>query len=254
MKKLLFAFCLLLALSLNATAQTEWLTSVPDALAKAKAENKVLLLDFTGSDWCGWCMKLKKEVFDQPDFQNYAKAKLVLVEVDFPKHKSLSGDQATANRQLAEKFGIEGFPTVIMMDANGVAIGKTGYVEGGPARFISGLETLPAISAIPMPAALPPGTVAEAPEPKKVEPQFVPIIPAAPIKYGDLALKGISGAKNNRFVLINNVTLATGETGKVKVRDGIKKVTVKEIKDASAVIVVEGQVAELKLAHNEAAD
>ncbi len=243
----------MLAMGLNSTAQSEWLTSLPDALVKAKAENKAVMLDFTGSDWCGWCKKLKAEVFDQPEFQNYAKAKLVLVEVDFPKSKPLSTEQAEANRDLAVKFGVQGFPTVFLLDANGTALGRTGYAPGGPPAFIAALEKLPAIAAIPSPTPVP-GDAAAAPAettaPKKAEPQFVPIPPQTPNKYGDIALKGISGQKNNRLVMINNATLATGETGRVKVRDGIKKVTVKEIKDDSAIIVVDGQTAEIKLAHS----
>ena len=73
--------------TLSGRCELQWLTDTKTALEKARQENKAVLLDFTGSDWCGWCMKLKSEVFDQPEFAQFAQANLVLVEVDFPKRK-----------------------------------------------------------------------------------------------------------------------------------------------------------------------
>jgi thiol:disulfide interchange protein len=78
-------------------AEPGWLTSVPDAQAQAKSENKLVLLDFTGSDWCVWCKKLDAEVFSQQAFADYAKSNLVLVEVDFPAQKKLAAALAKAN-------------------------------------------------------------------------------------------------------------------------------------------------------------
>src|ERR1017187_4807538 len=88
-KRLLITVALL-TLAVPRCPALEWLTDVPAALARAKAENKTVLLDFTGSDWCGWCMRLKAEVFDQPEFSTYAHANLILVELDFPHHKTQS--------------------------------------------------------------------------------------------------------------------------------------------------------------------
>jgi protein disulfide-isomerase len=98
------------------------------ALQEAKASNKLVFADFTGSDWCGYCMKLKTEVLDGDEFKKLAKDKLVLLEVDFPNAKPQSDDVKKQNKQLAEKFKIEGFPTVIIMDAGGKELGRiVGY-------------------------------------------------------------------------------------------------------------------------------
>ena len=83
------------------------------AQQEAKANNKLLLLDFTGSDWCGWCIKLNKEVFSKPEFKDYANKNLVLMEVDFPRGKSQGSDIKKQNEGLAQQYQIEGFPTAL---------------------------------------------------------------------------------------------------------------------------------------------
>ncbi len=140
MKK--FAICLLAGLALlgvNAAA-SEWLTDLPKAQAKAKEEKRMVLLDFTGSDWCGWCIKLHNEVFSKPEFAEYAKKNLVLVEVDFPRKKKLSAEQKKANDALQQKYKIDGYPTIIVLNGEGKKIGKLGYMPGGPKAFIAELE------------------------------------------------------------------------------------------------------------------
>ena len=118
----------------------EWLTDLPQAQAKAKKENKFVFLDFTGSDWCVWCIRLQKEVFSKPEFVEYAKKNLVLVEVDFPQRKKLSPSQARANNALKDKYDVPGFPTLVILDANGKLGGTMGYVPGGPKAFLAELE------------------------------------------------------------------------------------------------------------------
>ncbi len=130
------------ALAQAARAEANWLTDVPKAQAQAKAENKMVMLDFTGSDWCGWCIKLHKEVFSQPEFVEYAKKNLVLVEVDFPRKKELSAAQKQANNALAAKYKIEGYPTIIVLNKEGKKVGELGYQPGGPKAFIANLEKL----------------------------------------------------------------------------------------------------------------
>src|SRR5690349_7460030 len=93
----------------------EWLDDLPTALNKARQEHKFVMLDFTGSDWCGWCMKLKVDVFDKPEFAEFAKANLICVEVDFPRHKKLDPNRQAANDRLAQNFRIEGYPTIIIV-------------------------------------------------------------------------------------------------------------------------------------------
>src|SRR5690242_722587 len=97
LKRLLAAAVLFVAAMPALAAETEWLTDVPAAIARAKSEHKVVLLDFTGSDWCPWCIKLKGEVFETPEFAAFAKENLVLVEVDFPHSKPQSAEQKQAN-------------------------------------------------------------------------------------------------------------------------------------------------------------
>lgn len=132
------AACLLLTQS--ASAAPEWLTDVPAAQLKAKAANKLVLLDFTGSDWCGWCIKLNNEVFSKPEFEVYAQKNLVLVEVDFPRNKKQTEAQKKANQELQEKYSIEGYPTIIVLNAEGKKVGQLGYMAGGPKAFLAALE------------------------------------------------------------------------------------------------------------------
>jgi thioredoxin-related protein len=120
----------------------KWETDLEVAKKRAKDENKEILADFTGSDWCGWCIKLKKEVFDQPEFQEYAKKHLVMLELDFPRKKELPAKEKEQNEKLSEEFKVEGFPTVLLINAKGKEIGRTGYQEGGPAKYVEHLKEL----------------------------------------------------------------------------------------------------------------
>ena len=99
-------------------------------------------VDFSGSDWCGWCIKLDKEVFSQAAFKEYAKDNLILVMVDFPKKKKLDAATESANNALMEKYGVEGFPTVILVDSKGTVIAQTGYREGGAAAYVEHIKDL----------------------------------------------------------------------------------------------------------------
>src|SRR6202040_3071968 len=99
-----------------AAAESDWMTDLPKAEAKAKAEKKLVLMDFTGSDWCPPCKALKKNVLSSPEFEKFAKDNLVLVEVDFPRSKAQTEELKKANEKLSEKFKIEGYPTVIVLD------------------------------------------------------------------------------------------------------------------------------------------
>lgn len=117
-----------------------WTDDLEKAKAQAKAENKKILLDFTGSDWCGWCKKLDKEVFSQQAWKDYAAKNLVLVEVDFPRSFQLPEATKKQNEALAKKFKIQGYPTIIITSASGNKKGELGYVEGGPEAFIKELK------------------------------------------------------------------------------------------------------------------
>jgi thiol-disulfide isomerase/thioredoxin len=117
-----------------------WLADHDLAFRRSRESRKPLLILFTGSDWCGWCIRLRAEVFDQPQFRSYAARKLVLLEVDFPRRKRQAPAQARANQLLARKHGIEGFPTVVLIDPSGKVAGNLGYTPGGPLAFIGALR------------------------------------------------------------------------------------------------------------------
>ena len=101
-----------------------------------------MLLDFTGSDWCIWCLKLNKEVFDKSDFKDYARKNLILVEVDFPRNKRQSRSLENQNADLASKYGIRGYPTIVILAPDGTLVAKTGYKRGGAEKYIAHLEKL----------------------------------------------------------------------------------------------------------------
>jgi protein disulfide-isomerase len=141
-----FISCLVAAAALvsmsAARADSTWLTDFKQAQERAKADHKLLLLDFTGSDWCGWCIKLKREVFSRPEFNDYATKNLVLMEVDFPRSKALAEKVQQQNMVLAQQYQIEGFPTIVVLNGDGKQVGALGYVPGGPEAFIAELEKL----------------------------------------------------------------------------------------------------------------
>jgi len=134
------AFLLLAVCSVS--AKPGWLSDFKKAQEEAKSNNKLLLLDFTGSDWCGWCIRLDKEVFSKPEFKEYANRNLILMEVDFPRGRTLSGSERTQNQELANRFAIQGFPTIVVLDGEGKKVGELGYTPGGPSAFIAELDKL----------------------------------------------------------------------------------------------------------------
>jgi len=145
MKNLLLSIALFALLQVSHAADNTglvWHTSLPVAQEKAKVGSKILLLDFTGSDWCGWCKRLNKEIFQTPEFTEYAKKNLELVEVDFPQRKKQTSELKKANEALQSKFQVRGYPTLIILNSAGKKIGELGYQEGGPKPFIAELEKL----------------------------------------------------------------------------------------------------------------
>ena len=143
MKKLfLIPVFALLVLSgcLKSGDSLNWKTNLDEALKVAKTENKVVLVNFTGSDWCQWCKRLSNEVFSQKEFEEFAKEKLVLVKVDFPRNIEQTNATKFYNQQLASLYGVEGFPTIILLDKNGKGLLKTGYIQGGAENYIRQLE------------------------------------------------------------------------------------------------------------------
>jgi thioredoxin-related protein len=126
----------------KAPAAELWTDNFADAKALAKKEGKDLLIDFTGSDWCIWCVRLKSEVFDTEKFKVEAPKKFVLVELDFPQKKKLAPEIKKQNDALQAQFNIQGFPTILLMDADGKVYARTGYQAGGPDKYMAHLDTL----------------------------------------------------------------------------------------------------------------
>ena len=146
MKKIALTLIALATLAFTEARAEEltWQTDLPKAQAQAKAEKKLVLINFTGSDWCPWCWKLRDEIFKTPEFAAYAKKNLVLVEADFPRKTKLPADQAAANNALKTEYKIKGFPTVVVLNGAGAKVGELGYLEGVPKAFTKELDAIKA--------------------------------------------------------------------------------------------------------------
>lgn len=118
-----------------------WIQDFEQAKKLAAAQGKDILMDFTGSDWCGWCIKLDKEVFSQQAFIDAIPKKFVLLKLDFPQDKSLVTPEIMAqNAKLQKEYPVSGYPTIILTDATGKQYAKTGYQAGGPEKYIEHLN------------------------------------------------------------------------------------------------------------------
>lgn len=127
-----------------ARAESTWLHDFSKAQEEAKANHKLLFLNFTGSDWCGWCIKFDKEVLSQPKFKDFAHDNLVLMELDFPRRKSLPTEVQKQNRELAQLYEVMGFPTIVVLNSSGQKVWQfDGYFPGGPEAFVEQLQKLP---------------------------------------------------------------------------------------------------------------
>lgn len=122
-------------------SELPWAADLSKALEQAKVENKIVLLDFTGSDWCVWCTKFDDDVLSKPEFASYAKTNLVMVRLDFPNAKPQSDSVKEANKKLQDKFKVDGFPTYVALTPDGKEIGRqVGYLKGGPQAFMAELD------------------------------------------------------------------------------------------------------------------
>ncbi len=129
------------AFQVAAADKLDWQTDLTKAQAQAKKEKKLVLLNFTGSDWCGWCIKLNHDTFSKPEWATYAKTNLVLVEVDFPHSKELPESLKNANDALQKKYKVEGFPTIVVVKPDGTVVWTNeGYLADGPKAMIDEIE------------------------------------------------------------------------------------------------------------------
>jgi protein disulfide-isomerase len=123
--------------------ESGWLTDYKQAQQQAKANNKFLLLDFTGSDWCGWCKKFDREVLLKPEFKDFARDNLVVVELDFPRAKPQTDELRKQNMELMRQYDVVGFPTIVVLNANGQELWRyPGYFPEGLTAFIAQLQKL----------------------------------------------------------------------------------------------------------------
>ncbi len=124
------------------SAAEGWLTDFEKAKQTAAELKRPILLDFTGSDWCGWCIKLDEEVFSQQEFKDFAKDNLVLFMADFPRNKQLPEAEKKQNEALMRQYKARGFPTILLLKADGEVIAQTGYRRGGAAAYVQHLQDL----------------------------------------------------------------------------------------------------------------
>jgi len=145
MKKVFIIVFLVIGSFAVQAQELKWETDINKAIAVSNKTKKPMLLFFTGSDWCGWCIRLQKEVLHTPEFKTWATKNVVLVELDYPRSKTQSAEIKAQNNGLQQAFGIQGFPTIYFATAklnekkesNFTALGSTGYVAGGPAAWLA---------------------------------------------------------------------------------------------------------------------
>jgi thioredoxin-related protein len=145
MKKIVLIAFFFIGLSASQAQELKWYTNVKEATKVSNKEKKPLLLFFTGSDWCGWCIRLQNEVLKTPEFSKWAKESVVLVELDYPRRAPQSDEIKKQNNELQQAFGVQGYPTVYFANAtvnkegkvNFEGLGSTGYVAGGPTAWLA---------------------------------------------------------------------------------------------------------------------
>ncbi len=149
MKKIITIVLLLTGLTISAQSsykitdpvQSEgWSNNAEEVFNISKEKGSPILMNFTGSDWCKWCIKIKKEIFDTPEFKEWVKENNVeLLELDFPRRLPQTDVLKSQNASLAKEMQVRGYPTIFIIH-NGKAI-KTGYVAGGPENWIKSVES-----------------------------------------------------------------------------------------------------------------
>lgn len=121
-----------LVIAVGAQASEGWLTNWQEAVKKAKASNKIILVNFTGSDWCQPCKRLHKEVFDTKEFKEWAKKNVILMVADFPENIKQSKQLVNQNEALSKRYGVIGFPDIRFIDHKGRQVARGAYLPGGP--------------------------------------------------------------------------------------------------------------------------
>lgn len=151
MKKTLFIlFVTLSSILVQAQEDLTWHTDMAKASELSMKEKKPLMLFFTGSDWCGWCIRLQNEVFKKEEFTKWAKENVILVELDYPRRTPQDQAVKQQNQQMQQIFQVRGYPTIWLVNpektddgkVNLSALGSTGYVAGGPEKWLEGANSI----------------------------------------------------------------------------------------------------------------
>ncbi|HKO78969.1 MAG TPA: thioredoxin family protein [Chitinophagaceae bacterium] len=145
MQKSLLIILFLISVNVASAQELTWTNNLDKAVEVSNKEHKPILLFFTGSDWCGWCKRLQAEVFEKPEFKEWATKNVVLMEVDFPRRVPLSPELQAQNGALQQFFQVQGYPTIWLVNAarqadgklNFEKLGQTGYVAGGPEPWLN---------------------------------------------------------------------------------------------------------------------
>jgi thioredoxin-related protein len=144
MKKIFLITLFLVGAFATQAQELKWYTDVREAITVSNKVHKPMLMFFTGSDWCGWCIRLQSEVLTTPEFKKWAKENVVLVELDYPRRTPQAPEIQTQNSELQQAFGIQGFPTIYFTSAESIdgrvnfkGLGQTGYVAGGPIAWLA---------------------------------------------------------------------------------------------------------------------
>lgn len=127
-----------------------WMVNVQQANVESSKTGKPIMANFTGSDWCGWCKKLRREVFDTPEFKAWAEKNVILLELDYPRSFQLPDDLKQQNAQLQKAFSVSGYPTIWFFNLTNNdqgqfsidALGSVGYVAGGPKAWIAKADAI----------------------------------------------------------------------------------------------------------------
>lgn len=255
----LFILFVVLVARMAGASDGPWLTSVQQARDVALRDERFVMMYFTGSDWCGWCKRLDKEVLNTEIFQGLMRDYLAPVKIDFPKKRVVSEAEYRANLLLAESYKVQGYPTLVFLDSDGREVLRRGYQEGGGHAYVQNLvKDLRSVAETTLKRRH--GRVMNSLEkqhalsnPGPPLPLFGGAAALPPTRYTNLVLKSISGTQKQRFILLNNQTLAAGEAASVKLQDGSVKVRCLEIRDRSALVSVAGEAEprEIPLASNQ---
>ena len=141
MKSLWLICIVVLAFSGSAYGAAGWTTSYAKALEASKETGKPILANFTGSDWCGYCIRLHKQVFKKSEFRSWAKKNVILLELDYPKGKRLSPKLRQQNSELARRYKVSGYPTLMMLDSEGETLFRPRASIRGAKNWVDQVRT-----------------------------------------------------------------------------------------------------------------